>query len=257
MQAENDVEYLKIISFLIGIIDPECFLKQWPTEENLYTEINKSSYWFRILPRIIMEKVQYISQGSTREEQERNIRKALDHGIKWLQVRWKNAPEKELMQLCEISRELCLAYETVCIINDHVQIAKDIDADGVHLGLQDTSVETARYILGEHKIIGGTANTFSDVLQRINESCDYIGLGPLRFTSTKEQLSPVLGFRGYQKIIEELKSGSIHIPNIFAIGGVVLDDVELLQQIGIYGVAVSGQITYQPSVIKKFKTALQ
>ncbi|MCJ8154502.1 thiamine phosphate synthase [Chryseobacterium sp. SSA4.19] len=204
-----------------------------------------------------MEKVQYISQGSTREEQELNIQKALDHGVKWVQVRWKNAPGNEFRRLCETTRQICLNYETVCIINDDVQIAKDTDADGVHLGLQDTSVEAARYILGGHKIIGGTANTFSDVLQRITESCDYIGLGPLRFTSTKEQLSPVLGFKGYQNIIEELKSGSIQIPKIFAIGGVILNDVELLQQIGIYGVAVSGQITHQPSVIKKFKTVLQ
>lgn len=204
-----------------------------------------------------MEKLQYISQGFTIEDQELNIRKALDHGIKWIQVRWKNAAENEFIKLCEISKKLCSDNQTVCIINDHVQIAKDIDADGVHLGLKDTSIETARNILGENKIIGGTANTISDVLQRMNEPCDYIGLGPLRFTSTKEQLSPILGFEGYQKIIENLKEKSLEIPKIFAIGGVVLNDIELLQQIGIYGVAVSGQITNQPSIINQFKTILQ
>ncbi len=204
-----------------------------------------------------MEKVQYISQGSTKEEQELNIRKALDHGIQWVQVRWKNGPENEFIQLCEVSKKLCSAYEAVCIINDHVQAAKDIDAHGVHLGLQDMSVEAARYVLGNHKIIGGTANKAADVLQRMNERCDYIGLGPLRFTSTKEKLSPVLGFKGYQKIIEQLQSESLVVPRIFAIGGVVLNDVELLQQIGIYGVAVSGQMTMQPSIIEKFKNAVQ
>ncbi|KIC62380.1 thiamine phosphate synthase [Chryseobacterium taiwanense] len=204
-----------------------------------------------------MEKLQYISQGFTIEDQELNIRKALDNGIKWIQVRWKNAPEHEFIKLCEISKKICLDHQTVCIINDHVQIAKDIDADGVHLGLKDTSIEIARNILGENKIIGGTANTISDVLQRMNEPCDYIGLGPLRFTSTKEQLSPILGFEGYQKIIENLNERSLEIPKIFAIGGVVLEDIELLRQIGIYGVAVSGQITNQPSVINEFKTILQ
>lgn len=204
-----------------------------------------------------MEKLQYISQGFTIEDQELNIRKALDNGIKWIQVRWKNAPENEFIKLCEISKKLCSDNHTVCIINDHVQIAKALDADGVHLGLKDTSIETARNILGENKIIGGTANTISDVLQRMSESCDYIGLGPLRFTSTKEQLSPILGFEGYQKIVENLKENSLEIPKIFAIGGVVLNDIELLQQIGIYGVAVSGQITNQPSVINEFKTILQ
>ncbi|WP_267404598.1 MULTISPECIES: thiamine phosphate synthase [unclassified Chryseobacterium] len=204
-----------------------------------------------------MEKLQYISQGFTIEDQELNIRKALDNGIKWIQVRWKNAPENEFIKLCEISKKLCSDHQTVCIINDHVHIAKNIDADGVHLGLKDTSIEIARHILGKNKIIGGTANTIFDVLQRINEPCDYIGLGPLRFTSTKEQLSPILGFEGYEKIISDLKAKSLEIPKIFAIGGVVFEDLELLQQIGIYGVSVSGQITSQPSIINKFKTVLQ
>ncbi|MDQ0592470.1 thiamine-phosphate pyrophosphorylase [Chryseobacterium ginsenosidimutans] len=204
-----------------------------------------------------MEKLQYISQGFTIKDQELNIRKALDHGIKWIQVRWKNAPENKFIKLCEISKKLCSDNQTVCIINDHVQIAKEIDADGVHLGLKDTSIEIARHILGENKIIGGTANTILDVLQRLNEPCDYIGLGPLRFTSTKEQLSPILGFEGYEKIIQSLQEKSLEIPKIFAIGGVVLKDIELLQQIGIYGAAVSGQITNQPSIINEFKAVLQ
>ncbi len=204
-----------------------------------------------------MEKLQYISQGFTKADQELNIQKALDHGIKWIQVRWKNASENELIGLCEIAKKKCSDHRAVCIINDHVQMAKDIDADGVHLGLKDTSIHTARHLLGTNKIIGGTANTISDVLQRMNEPCDYIGLGPLRFTSTKEQLSPILGFEGYEKMIEELKSESFEIPKIFAIGGVVLNDIERLQNIGIYGAAVSRQITNQPSVIKEFKTILQ
>lgn len=204
-----------------------------------------------------MEKLQYISQGFTIQDQELNIRKAIDNGIQWIQVRWKNAPEKDFIRLCEISKKLCADYQTVCIINDHVQIAKDVDADGVHLGLKDMSVEKARHILGENKIIGGTANTFSDILQRMVERCDYIGLGPLRFTSTKEQLSPILGFEGYGEIINSLKEKSIEIPKIFAIGGVVLEDIQQLQEIGIYGVAVSGQITSQPSVIREFRNILK
>lgn len=203
-----------------------------------------------------MEKLQYISQGNTIQEQELHIRKALDNGIKWVQVRWKNAPENELINLCEISKQLCSEYQSVCIINDHLQIAKEIDADGVHLGLNDSCVEEARLILGENKIIGGTANTFEDVLQRLNESCDYIGLGPLRFTATKEKLSPILGFEGYQKIVDRLREKSIDIPKIFAIGSVTLEDILPLQQIGIYGVSVSGLITKQPTIINELKKVM-
>lgn len=203
-----------------------------------------------------MEKLQYISQGNTIQEQELHIRKALDNGVQWVQVRWKNAPENELINLCEISKQLCSEYQSVCIINDHVHLAKEIDADGVHVGLNDIAVEEARLILGENKIIGGTANTLSDVIQRINESCDYIGLGPLRFTTTKEKLSPVLGYEGYQKIIDGLREQSIDIPKIFAIGSVAFEDILPLQEIGIYGVAVSGLITKQPQIINELKKVM-
>lgn len=203
-----------------------------------------------------MEKLQYISQGNTKKEQEFNIRNALDNGIQWIQVRWKNVPENELISLCEVSKKLCSEYKAALIINDHIQLVKETDADGVHLGLNDDSVEKARRILGNHKIIGGTANTIADVLQRMNEACDYIGLGPLRFTATKEKLSPVLGFEGYRKIVENLKGKSLEIPKIFAIGSVTLEDILPLQQIGIYGAAVSGEITRQPSMIKDFKKVM-
>jgi thiamine-phosphate pyrophosphorylase len=203
-----------------------------------------------------MEKLQYISQGNTIQEQELCIRKALDNGIKWVQARWKNAPENELIHLCEISKQLCSQYQSVCIINDHVHLAKEIDADGVHVGLNDIAVEDARLILGQNKMIGGTANTLSDVIRRINESCDYIGLGPLRFTTTKEKLSPVLGFEGYRKIVTGLQEQSIDIPKIFAIGSVTLEDILPLQEIGIYGVAVSGLITKQPSIINELKKVM-
>ncbi len=200
-----------------------------------------------------MEKLQYISQGKTRLEQELNIRKVLDNGIKWVQVRWKKAPEDELIRLCTTARLLCSEYGAMCIINDHVLLAKSIDADGVHLGLDDTPAQEARHILGKSKIIGGTANTLSDVLQRMAEPCDYIGLGPLRFTSTKEKLSPVLGFEGYQEILNSLREKSPDLPKIFAIGSVTLEDVLPLQQIGIYGVSISGEITRQPSLINELK----
>jgi len=76
----------------------------------------------------------------------------------------------------------------------------------------------------------------------VEEKCDYVGIGPLRFTTTKEKLSPVLGIEGFQKTIVELKNKNIHIP-VYAIGGIVLEDVNQLIQAGVYGIAVSGIIT--------------
>ena len=187
-------------------------------------------------------KLQYISQGLTAKEQLDNIQSSLDAGCEWVQLRFKHAGEKEFSSVAEQVKNICQKYNATFIINDNVELAKNIDADGVHLGLQDMSVLQARTILGDNKIIGGTANTITDVLARIQESVDYIGLGPFRFTSTKTNLSPVLGLDGYKNIMNEVLKNKIDIP-IYAIGGISIDDVVPILNTGVYGIAVSGAIT--------------
>lgn len=190
----------------------------------------------------MFSKLQYISQGSTANEQVENIQSALDAGCEWVQLRFKNADEKEFIKVAKQVKTICSSYNATFIINDRVEVAKTIDADGVHLGLKDMLITQARTILGANKIIGGTANILEDVLKRVEEKYDYIGLGPFRFTTTKEKLSPVLGLGGYEIIMNELSIRKIDIP-IYAIGGIIMDDVSALMNTGIYGVAVSGAIT--------------
>ncbi|WP_292009057.1 thiamine phosphate synthase [Chryseobacterium sp.] len=204
-----------------------------------------------------MERLQYISQGNTALEQQINIQKALDAGAGWIQVRWKNATEDSLRKLCCEVKILCKEYQASYIVNDRVDIAKETEADGVHLGLNDGPVKNARVILGAHKIIGGTANTFSDVLHRIEEECDYIGLGPFRYTPTKEKLSPVLGLDGFQQIFQKLNEQLSVLPKIYAIGGIVSEDIKILKELGLYGVAISGEITNNPDKTYKIKELLQ
>ena len=204
----------------------------------------------------MISKLQYISQGQSALEQEQNIQKVLDQGADWIQLRWKKAPEKLLLQLGEKVKRLCENYQATFIINDALHVAKELDAHGVHLGLEDESIASARALLGAHKIIGGTANTFDQVLQRINEGCNYIGLGPYRFTTTKEMLSPVLGLGGYQNILQSLQLQNIEHPPILAIGGIATNDIENIKKIGIYGVALSALLTQNPSEISKIKTIL-
>ncbi|RTY92872.1 thiamine phosphate synthase [Flavobacterium sp. RSP46] len=187
-------------------------------------------------------KLHYISQGNTVEEQLHNIHKALDNGCHWIQLRFKNQNALEVFTLAEAVKMLCKEYLATFIINDNVHLVKQLDADGVHLGLSDMKVEEARLILGKTKIIGGTANTFEDVFQRTAENCDYIGLGPFQFTTTKQNLSPILGLEGYRLIIQQMKIKNIQIP-IYAIGGITLENVEDLMENGIQGIAVSGLIT--------------
>jgi thiamine-phosphate pyrophosphorylase len=187
-------------------------------------------------------KLQYISQGNTIEEQLLNIRNALDHGCKWIQLRFKNGNKEELYNIAESTKTLCDTYFATFIINDNIDLTLELDLDGVHLGLNDMNIKDARQLLGVTKIIGGTANTFNDVELHVKNGCDYIGLGPFQFTNTKQNLSPILGLEGYSNIIERLKIKNIKTP-IYAIGGITLEDVDSLMSTDIHGIAVSGLIT--------------
>lgn len=200
-------------------------------------------------------KLQYISQGNTFEEQLDNITKALDNGCLWIQLRFKNGNSLELFTLAEAVKILCEEYQATFIINDKVDLAIQIDADGVHLGLNDMRIKDARSLLGKHKIIGGTANTLEDVLRHTSEKSDYIGLGPFKFTNTKQKLSPILGLDGYQNILSKLQEQNIEIP-IYAIGGIELNDIDNLMNTGIYGIAVSGLLTKNPQLITQLNKKL-
>lgn len=186
-----------------------------------------------------LPKLQYISDGKSFEEQYSNILLALDAGIQWIQLRWKNAEEKSIIELAEKVKHLCDKYKSVLIINDHPNIAAYVQATGVHLGLNDMSITDAKKILSSHQWIGGTANTHKDVKQRIEETVTYIGLGPLRFTTTKKKLSPILGYEGYENILKQFPHNKIPI---YAIGGITEEDIIPLLNTGIYGIAVSSLI---------------
>lgn len=203
----------------------------------------------------MFSKLQYISQGNTVEQQLYNIHKALDNGCDWVQLRFKNGNLHDDLVLAEAVKILCEEYLATFIINDKVYLTQEVNADGVHLGLNDMKIREARKILGNRKIIGGTANTLEDVLQRIKEQCDYIGLGPFRFTTTKEKLSPILGVEGYRSIITQLSEQNLETP-IYAIGGIQPEDIENLLEIGIHGIAVSRIITQEPQLITQLNNNL-
>lgn len=184
----------------------------------------------------------YISQETEQLTHTAAIHQALDAGCQWVQLRVKNKTEKEVLALATAVKKLCGQYNAHLIINDHVQVAKEVAADGLHLGLQDTSIKAAREVLGANVIIGGTANTWEDIVQRAEEGTDYIGLGPFRFTATKEKLSPILGLEGYRYIMQQAAAAHIAIP-VIAIGGITATDIPALMEAGVHGVAVCGIIT--------------
>jgi thiamine-phosphate pyrophosphorylase len=167
------------------------------------------------------------------------VKQAIHSGIQWIQIRIKN--KDPLQEDLETIRQLCKKARVTCILNDYVELARTFDFDGVHLGKKDMSPETARKFLGENKIIGTTANTWEDILRLSHQPIDYIGLGPFRFTRTKDQLSPILGLEGYQQIMEKISGLNIKIP-VIAIGGILPEDIKPLMRTGIHGIAVSSGV---------------
>jgi thiamine-phosphate pyrophosphorylase len=166
---------------------------------------------------------------------------ACQGGVRWVQLRVKDLPYPTWKQLALDTQQVCRQYGATFILNDNPQLALEIGADGVHLGKQDMNLAEARTLLGPDFIIGGTANTFADIEGLVAAGVDYIGLGPFRFTTTKQNLSPILGLAGYTNIFEQYRAAGFTTP-IIGIGGVGLADVPALLATGLHGVAVSGAI---------------
>jgi thiamine-phosphate pyrophosphorylase len=200
---------------------------------------------------MVIDKIHYISQAPAEGSHLTSIEKVLRSGGKWIQLRVKEQPEDAVLALAEQANLLCRSYQAKLIVNDYPRVALQSGAYGVHLGLDDMPVPEARAILGTERCIGGTANTFEDVLRRVNEGVDYIGLGPYRFTTTKKNLSPVLGLEGYMNIMEQMRKAGISVP-LIAIGGIELADIDPLLEVGIHGIAVSGLLTRSNDLNEEF-----
>lgn len=185
--------------------------------------------------------LQFITHPSNKMSILEEIEKATEGGSKWVQLRMKDASLDELRETAAKAKEICKAKDCILVVDDHVEIAKELELDGVHLGKSDMHPVEARNFLGEEYIIGVTANTFDDIEAVRHLDIDYIGLGPFRFTATKEKLSPVLGIGGYAEIIRRKKAASINLP-VVAIGGITTGDIEGIMATGIDGIAVSGAL---------------
>ncbi len=203
----------------------------------------------------MFSRLQYITDSPRLAEQ------ACRAGVKWVQVRVKSTDEKTWVEIAHDIAKICKANNAICIVNDNPEIALQVNANGVHLGKKDMSLADAKKIIKTYKlIIGGSANTAEDVIWLAEQKVDYMGLGPLRFTSTKKDLNPVLGIEGYTKIMEEVRQLPIAIPPIYAIGGIVAGDIQGFLSMGIYGVAVSSAISNAKNinlVVQEFMTGIE
>ena len=162
------------------------------------------------------------------------IEEAIKGGVKIVQLREKNISTKDFYEKALKVKEICKNYGALFIINDRLDIAQAVGADGVHLGQSDMPIEEARKILKDNFLIGATARNIKEAKKVELSGADYIGSGAIFGTSTKDNAKKLE--------MEELKKivASVKIP-VFAIGGININNVGSLKNIGLQGIcAVSG-----------------
>lgn len=160
-------------------------------------------------------------------------------GCRWVQLRMKDASDEEFLSAGRKLAELCRSFGARLILDDRVRLVEELGADGVHVGKNDMPVDKVRRLLGPGCIVGATANSFADIEAAAARGADYIGLGPFRFTSTKQKLSPILGLEGYRSVMSACRDAGIVLP-VVAIGGITVEDIPGIMAAGVHGIAVSG-----------------
>lgn len=185
--------------------------------------------------------LQFITHQSDRFSIPEEAQMAIEGGCRWIQLRMKDSSDDEVRAVANEIIPLCKENDTFLIIDDRVELVNELRVSGVHLGKEDMDPMEARDILGPHAIIGVTANTAEDIIRFKGKDVDYVGLGPVHFTTTKAKLSPELGIEGVKRVIDEVRANGVELP-IVAIGGVTEKDIEPLLAAGVNGIAVSGAI---------------
>ena len=185
--------------------------------------------------------LQFITNTNCNVPLEAQVAAALDGGCRWVQLRMKDASDDEIRRVVSVIKPMCDQMEAFLILNDRVNLAKELEVSGVHVGKEDMSPSEARAILGAGAVIGVTVNTFEDVLRAATCDIDYVGIGPYRHTTTKKNLAPILGKEGISAICRQMDERGIEIARV-AVGGIGIDDILPLMECGVNGVAVSGAI---------------
>lgn len=187
--------------------------------------------------------LQYITNTACGKSIPEQVKAVLAGGCRWIQLRMKDAAHDEVMEMAKTIKPLTDEKGAFLIINDYVDICRDVNCTGVHLGKSDTPPSKARMELGPLAVIGVTANTFADIEAVRSLDIDYIGMGPFADTKTKENLAPILGLEGVSALCNEMNAAEINIAHV-AVGGVKLEDVKPLLEAGCDGIAVSGAIAF-------------
>ena len=175
-----------------------------------------------------------------------SIEDAIKGGVTLVQLREKNITANDYYSLALKVKELVRKYQIPLIINDRVDIALAVDADGVHLGPEDLPITIARKLLGPNKIIGASANCVEEAVAFQSQGADYLGIGALFPTETKSNTEHVS--LNQLKIIKE----AVHIP-LVGIGGINIDNAPSVKATGVNGIALASAILGSDNIFEAAK----
>ena len=186
-------------------------------------------------------KLYVITDRRLRNEVE-SVREALEGGATAIQLRLKKVPTREMLEVGREIRKITQDYDALYIVNDRVDVALAVDADGVHVGQDDMPVEIVKEI-APHLIVGVSASNLREALEGERGGADYIGAGSVFPTRTKED-ARLLGLEGLKEIVR-----NVHIP-VVAIGGINHENVREVLKVGVDGVAVISVILGAEDVVE-------
>lgn len=177
----------------------------------------------------------------TTDTLEESVELAIQGGVSVIQLREKDCTSREFYELAKNVKTITDAYEVPLLINDRVDIALAVGADGVHLGQKDIPVRAARDLLGADKIVGATANTVELAEEAWQSGADYLGVGDIFGTTTKSDTKHIT--------LDELKAirSAVQIP-VVAIGGINEENISLLRDTGVEGAAVISAVVGQKDI---------
>ncbi|KEH93945.1 thiamine phosphate synthase [Clostridium massiliodielmoense] len=176
------------------------------------------------------------------------VEDAIKGGVTLVQVREKNVSTRDFYNIAKEVQEVTTKYNVPLLINDRIDIALAINADGVHLGQSDMPIELARKILGKDKIIGISAGNVEEAIEAEKAGANYVGLGAVFFTGTKKDIDEPIGLAGLKEITD-----NITIPSV-AIGGINKENAKSVLATGVDGISVISAILKNNDIKKSAQT---
>ena len=199
-----------------------------------------------------IEKLQFITHDIPQHTHIEQVQIACEAGAKWIQYRCLTKNDAELLKDISVIGEICDDWGATLIVTNHIHLKGKGDIQGFHIEDMDADFIALRKLIGEEYTLGGSANTVENLIRLANEGADYAGLGPFSVTSTRPNDLPMLGYKGYTYVAEQLELKGIIFP-ILAVGGVTLLDVPSLMETGIYGIAASSSINQADDMYQAYR----